>query len=314
MSTISRSVYTALFVTVICFIPWTTWSQESIDSILKPYLSKYELPAIAAAVAKGGKVIAAGAVGTRRMGEETAVTINDRFHIGSNTKAMTALLAAVMVEEGRLRWTSTMAEVFPELAAEMNPRLRPVTVEQLLSHTSGIPTDNEDIFRAYGEAMRQEGNLNELRYWLLRQWSKKPLQYDPGATFTYSNMGYTIVGALIERVSGKTWDELITGRIFIPLNMKTAGLGPQASLGKIDAPLGHAVIDGKVKAFLAGPNGDVPLLIGPAGIVHMSILDFALWAGWNASAALPRWIEQHEPRPYLARHKTRFCNGDHYQH
>jgi CubicO group peptidase (beta-lactamase class C family) len=95
-------------------------------------------------------------------------------------------------------------------------------------------------------------------------------------------LGYTYIGAIIERVGKKTWDEAITERIFIPLNLRTAGLGPQSSLGKIDAPLGHSIVDGKVKAFLAGPNGDGPSIIGPAGNAHMSILDFARWAGWNA--------------------------------
>jgi hypothetical protein len=61
----------------------------------------------------------------------------------------------------------------------------------------------------------------------------------------------------------------------------SAGLGPQATLGKIDAPLGHLMIGGTIKAFLAGPNGDNSPIIGPAGIAHMSVLDFARWAGWS---------------------------------
>jgi CubicO group peptidase (beta-lactamase class C family) len=257
-------------------------AQTSLDDLLRPYLSRYDLPSVAAAVVKDGKVLAAGAVGTRRAGAEIAVTINDRFHIGSDTKAITALLAAMMVEDGKLRWNSTIAGIFPELAEKMDPRLRSVTLEQLLSHTGGVPGDNEDIIRSYMEAMSQDGNLDEMRYWLVRQWSTRPLESDPGTKFTYANMGYIFAGAMIERAGRKTWDELITERVFGPLGMKTAGLGPQASLGKIDAPLGHSVIDGKVKAFLAGPNGDGPAVLGPAGIAHMSILDFALWAGWNA--------------------------------
>ncbi|MGA3084373.1 MAG: serine hydrolase domain-containing protein [Thermodesulfobacteriota bacterium] len=257
-------------------------AQTALESKLKPYLAQYELPAMAAAVVKEGRIVAAGAVGTRRVGKAIPVTINDRFHIGSDTKAMTSLLAGMLVDEGKLRWNSSMAEIFPEIAEQMDPRLRTVTLEQLLSHTSGIPTDNDDIFNDYKEAMFQEGNLDQMRYWLVQQWSKKPLVFEPGKDFTYSNMGYTIVGAIIERVSGKTWEEMITERIFRPLKLKTAGLGPQASLGKIDAPLGHVIIDGKAKAVLAGPNGDGPSIIGPAGIVHMSILDFARWAEWNA--------------------------------
>ena len=71
-------------------------------------------------------------------------------------------------------------------------------------------------------------------------------------------------------------------RVFAPLGLKSAGLGCQSSLGKVDAPLGHKIVQGKTKAFLAGPGGDSPLVLGPAGIAHLSVLDFAKWAGWNA--------------------------------
>jgi CubicO group peptidase (beta-lactamase class C family) len=86
-----------------------------------------------------------------------------------------------------------------------------------------------------------------------------------------------------ERVAGATWEELVATRIFDPLGLKSAGFGPQSSLGRIDAPLGHRIRpDGALKPMLAGPNGDNPEMTGPAGAVHLSILDFARWAGWNA--------------------------------
>lgn len=282
MNSTRRCLFATLIVLTIFFISGTTKAQTSLDSMLEPYLTRYDLPAIAAAVIKDGKVVSAAAVGTRKAGIKIPVTIDDRFHLGSDTKAMTALLAAMLIEEGSLRWDTTPADIFPEIAEKMDPRFRRVTLEQLLSHTSGIPTDNEDMVRIYLEGMSQDGNLDDLRYWLIQQWSQRPLESEPGTKFAYSNMGYTIIGAMIERVVKKTWDEAITERIFIPLKLRTAGLGPQSSLGKIDAPLGHSIVDGKVKAVLAGPNGDVPSIIGPAGIAHMSILDFARWAGWNA--------------------------------
>ena len=257
-------------------------AQTSLDELLTPYLARYDLPALAAAVVQDGKIIASGAAGTRRAGATIPVTINDRFHIGSDTKAMTALLAAVLVEEHKLRWDSTVAEVFPELSATMTPGLRGVTLEQLLSHTSGISSDNQAVVNLLNKSLSQEGNLDEMRLWLIRQWSKQPLAAKPGARFAYANMNYVLAGAMLERISGKTWDELITERIFTPLGLKTAGLGAQSSLGRIDAPLGHVKIGGKTKAFLAGPNGDNPPIVGPAGITHMSVLDFATWAGWNA--------------------------------
>jgi CubicO group peptidase (beta-lactamase class C family) len=200
---------------------------------------------------------------------------------------MTSLLAATYVEEGKLRWESTLADVFPELAEKMDSGLRQVTLVQFLSHTSGVPSDIEvgrsDVFiNLLEKSLTQDGNLDDLRYWLVKQWSTQPLVSEPGTTFAYANMNYIIAGAMIERVGGKTWDELITERLFTPLGLRTAGLGCQSTLGRVDAPLGHAMVDGKLKAFLAGPDGDVPAIMGPAGIAHMSVLDFARWAGWNA--------------------------------
>lgn len=267
---------------VFIFVPIAVGAQSTLDAELTPFLVRYELPALAAAVVKDGKVVAVGAVGTRKAGAKIPVTVNDRFHLGSDTKAMTALLAAMLVEEGKLRWNSTLPEVFPELSEKMDPGLRRVTLDQFLSHTSGIPSDNEAFGKLLKESLFQDGNLDELRYWLVQEWRVLPLAFRPGTKFAYSNMNYTIVGAMIEGVGGKTWDQMITERIFAPLGLKTAGLGAQATLGKIDAPLGHAVVNGKIKAFLAGPNGDNPSIIGPAGIAHMSVLDFARWAGWNA--------------------------------
>jgi len=272
----------ALVATVLFCAVGSTSAQTSLDAVLVPFLARYELPAVAAAVVKGGKVVAVGAVGTRKAGAKIPVTVNDRFHLGSDTKAMTALLAAMFVEEGKIRWNSTVSEVFPEFSTKIDPGLRRVTLEQLLSHTSGIPSDNTVFGDLLAKSMLQDGNLDELRYWLVQQWIVQPLESEPGTKFAYANMNYVIVGAIIERVAGKTWDELITERVFAPLGLRSAGLGSQATLGKIDAPLGHVVIDGRTKPFLAGPNGDNPPIIGPAGIAHMSVLDFARWAGWNA--------------------------------
>lgn len=256
---------------------------ESLDSMLTSYLAQYGLPALAAAVVKDGRIIAVGAVGTRRADAQIPVTVNDRFHLGSDTKAFTALLAAILVEEGKLRWDSTLAEVFPGLAGTMHPDVRARTLQQLLSHASGMAGDTDRATEILGKSfLAANGNLDEMRYWMVSQWLREPLVNKAGTAFVYSNMGYVVAGAMAERVSGTTWEELVMERIFVPLSLKTAGFGPQASLGKTDAPVGHEIRDGKPKPMLAGPNGDNPVVIGPAGTSHMSVLDFAAWAGWNA--------------------------------
>jgi CubicO group peptidase (beta-lactamase class C family) len=252
--------------------------------MLRPLLAQHKLPALAAAAVVAGKIVAAGAVGTRRAGQDIPVTLDDRFHIGSDTKAMTALLGAMLVEGGKLRWDTTVAEVYPELTGVLRDDVKAVRLDQLLSHTSGIPSDNDALDKLLVQSFAQlDLNLDELRYWLIKQALAQPLQSPPGEHFAYSNMGYTLAGGMIERVAGATWEELVATRIFDPLGLKNAGFGPQSSLGRIDAPLGHRIRpDGTLKPMLAGPNGDNPNIIGPAGTAHLSILDFAHWAGWNA--------------------------------
>src|SRR5438067_1025534 len=104
----------------------------SLDPVLQPYLGKYGLPALAAAVVLKGRITAAGAVGARRAGTQSPVSLQDRFHIGSDTKAMTALLAAMLVEAGKLRWESTVVDIFPELSGTIVPALKPVTAEPFI--------------------------------------------------------------------------------------------------------------------------------------------------------------------------------------
>jgi CubicO group peptidase (beta-lactamase class C family) len=263
---------------------WAQTARVALDRDLAPYLARFDLPAVAAAVARDGSIVAAGAAGTRRIGTTTPVTLEDRFHIGSDTKGMTALLAGLLVEEGKLRWNTTVGEIYPELLAKMSAGVKDITLEQLLSHTSGLPGDREDHIPLISFTVADErANLDAMRHVLVERLLPQPLANRPGARFEYSNLGYTLAGAIMERVTGKTWEELVAIRIFDALNLRSAGFGPQSSLGRVDAPLGHAAgTDGKVTAYLAGPWGDNPPIIGPAGTAHMNVLDFATWAGWNA--------------------------------
>jgi CubicO group peptidase (beta-lactamase class C family) len=274
----------------------TAQAQDSLDAMVKGETEQAGFPAMAAAVVVKGKLLAVGTGGTRRVGTVTPLTHNDRFHIGSDTKAMTSLMAAMMVEAGKLRWDSTFEQVFPELAAGMDAGVKRVTLAQLLSHTSGLPSDNADFDALLAKVVFEPGNLNDQRYWMVKQTVTKPLAREPGVSFAYSNLGYTMAGAMIERVGEKSWEELIFDRVFTPLQLTTAGIGPQATLGRIDAPLGHVMVDGRLKAMIGGPDADNPLVISPAGTAHMSVIDFARWGGWMAG--------QGKRAPFLVKPET----------
>jgi len=241
------------------------------------------LPAFAAAAIVKGEIVAAGAAGVRAIGRSERVTLDDRFHIGSDTKAFTATLAGMMIEAGKLKWTSTLGEILGAEAPGINAQFAAVTLEQLLSHTSGIPSDNDAIYTLYFSNDGFQYNMPAQRLRLLNAWKANAPATKPGSEFHYSNLGVTLAGAMIEKVAGASWEELITARIFAPLGLKTAGLGPQATTGSWDAPVGHQVDDkGAPTPMPWGPAGDVPPVIGPAGVAHMSVLDFVRWAGWNA--------------------------------
>jgi CubicO group peptidase (beta-lactamase class C family) len=256
---------------------------QSLGGTLEPVRQHYGLPALAAAVVKNGDIVAAGAVGVRALGTTIPVTLDDRFHLGSDTKAMTATLAGMMVEEGKLRWDSTLGEVLGADVPGLNAKLAAVTLTQLLSHSSGIPSDTDETLALYFNLDAFQYNLSTLRLRLLAAWKNHEPKIPEGSPFQYANLGYIFAGAMIEKAAAMPWEELITERIFAPLGLATAGLGAQATMGKIDAPVGHQFgDDGKITPIFWGDAADAPAVIGPAGNAHMSILDFARWAGWNA--------------------------------
>jgi CubicO group peptidase (beta-lactamase class C family) len=128
-------------------------------------------------------------------------------------------------------------------------------------------------------------NLTPLRLRMINAWRAHDPQTEPGTKFAYANFGYLIAGAMLEKATGVPWEEMITRRIFAPLKLSSAGLGAQATTGKIDAPVGHQVADdGRVTPMLWGAAADLPPAVGPAGVAHMSVLDFARWGAWNAGA------------------------------
>ncbi|MBF0207062.1 MAG: beta-lactamase family protein [Oligoflexia bacterium] len=187
-----------------------------------------------------------------------------------------------------------MAEIFPELqtaiASSATPQFASITLKQLLSHSSGINDTDSDprgiamLTRSLSSGVFSPKNL---RYWILTEWIKEtdppPMFTQQHKDFHYSDIGYMVAGAMIERAAGKPWEELMVEKIFAPLGLHSAGFGPQSSVGKIDAPLSHMIIENKVTAVPAGYGVfDTFLAIGPAGTVHMSLQDMAKWIGWYA--------------------------------
>lgn len=234
---------------------------------LKPICETYEIPAVAGAVVRDSGLEAIGVVGVRRKGESVPVTPNDLWHLGSETKAMTATLFAVLVERGFIDWGSTVAEVFPEMVAEFHPEARKVTMLHLLGHRAGLPPNLDwRSLDATGDVRRQR------REAVRRALAEAPLS-PPGSQYEYSNLGYVVVGAAIENRLDTSWEEAMRELIFAPLGMESAGFGGTGTPGELDQPWGHTEHGVPVNAN--GPGVDNPPVMGPAGRVHCTLGDWA---------------------------------------
>ncbi|WP_287157057.1 serine hydrolase domain-containing protein, partial [Chloroflexus sp.] len=204
----------------------------------------------------------------------------DSFHLGSCTKAMTATLCALLVEQKKLRWNSTIAEVFPDLAADIGPNYRVVTLEHLLTHRSGFVEDFTFNKTIWPKICELQGPLDEQRRSLIKLVFQGEPSAPPGTRYAYSNCGYTIAGAMCERVTGRLWEDLMRDLLFGPLGMTSAGFGPPGTPGKIDQPWGHRLgfLSGQWTPMPPEDKSDNPAVIGPAGRVHCSLADWAKFA------------------------------------
>src|SRR5262245_9353791 len=263
----------ALLVCVSVFVGCATQPQD-VPTLLERYRQKWNLPALAGAIVTSQGIVAVGAVGARKHGDATPVTLDDQFHLGSDTKSMTATLLAILVEEGKLSWDATLAQALPELAESMHPAYREVTIEQILAHRAGFRRDIPTSQHAREDLYRLPGTLREQRWAKAKEILQEPPELRPGSQFQYSNLGYVMAGVVAERIADASWEELMTQRLFTPLGMSACGFGAMGAPGRVDQPWQHT-FDGKRHVALEpGPMSDNPLLIGPAGTVHCSISDW----------------------------------------
>jgi CubicO group peptidase (beta-lactamase class C family) len=242
-------------------------NDPALAAALQPILEKHHLPALAGALVTGDGAVRIGVVGVRKAGTVIAATPDDLWHLGSNTKALTATVIARLVEQGKLTWDTTLAEVFPDLAADFDSAFRPVTIRQLLSHHAGL-TGN----LAWGRFNRSR-TIQEQRGEALRLGLAKSPTYPIGAAPHYANLGYVIAGAIIERVTGQAWEEVVRTQLFGLLQMTRAGFGGLGAPGELDQPWPHQAADKPAQAN--GPDVDNPPVIGPAGRVHAPLADWA---------------------------------------
>ncbi|MFG6486318.1 serine hydrolase domain-containing protein [Roseateles sp. BYS78W] len=230
-------------------------------------------PAMGAAWSRGAR---SGLLvsGLRASDANIAVQPEDQWHWGSITKSMTATLCARLVEAGVIRWDTTIAQILDDVDATVPQPYRDATLVHLLSHRAGLQSNVTKI-NEFSLALA-DARVERLRYVRLAL-AQKPVGA-LGAQLAYSNNGYIVAGAMLEKLTGKPWENLIQTEVFAPLGIKHAGQGAPGAPGRLDQPVGHAVADGKRQPHRPGrPDDDNPVALGPAGRVHMPLADMLVY-------------------------------------
>jgi CubicO group peptidase (beta-lactamase class C family) len=252
---------------------------EDLSDLVKKVRRDAQVPALAAAVVHGGKIVDKAVTGVRRVDRPDRVQIDDRFHLASCTKSWTATMIARLVENGDMRWDMTIGDVMRELP--MRTEYKSVSLEHLLQMRGGVPTLPTSGEFAGGFPSIGARSPLEARAALVRQVLNE--QAVAMGKSAYSNAGYVVAGYMAERATKRSWEELMRTLVFEPLGLRSAGIGWPATKDRPNQPYGHLGMPPDVSVSERGESlveGDIRY-IGPAGNVHCSIEDFARFAAFH---------------------------------
>lgn len=204
-------------------------SVDAVDALAEKVREQLRAPGLAYGVVRADGTSFGGARGVKRLGESEPVTTSTLFHMASVTKPFVATAIAQRAERGRLRLDQKLVEVLPELRLD-DQRLRDITVEQVLTHTAGLP-DVEDY-----EWERPETDEGALRRYIAGLANRR-LLFAPGTSFAYSNIGYETLARVIEVLDGSSFETAVRDSILRPTGMTSSTLYyPETDKSRLATP------------------------------------------------------------------------------
>jgi len=241
-------------------------SGSQIDTLVERAMRAFDVPGIAVAVIKDGKVIHSKGYGVRSLNTKEKVDENTLFGIASNSKAFTAAALGILIDEGKLKWDDKVRDYIPEFKL-YNPYVtEEFTIRDLLTHRSGMGLGAGDLmFFPDSSDFTLKDILYNLRF--LKPVSGFRTKYD------YDNNLYIVAGEVVARVSGKSWDDFVEERILGPLGMTHSACSFDRLKDKTNVIDGHAAVEGKVQVIARST-----LKVGhSAGGINSCISDLSKW-------------------------------------
>lgn len=239
----------------------------------------YKLPETGIAVVSSDSIYELKVWGYHKISETGAETAkqSDYFHLGSNSKAITGFIAGRLVDAGKIKWDTKFYSLFPGWKKNANIAFYNITLAQLLSHRAGIPPFNTPA--EYRKLPAFKGpKAAQRKLFAAYILSRQPAALPKDKSYLYSNAGYTIAAIMLEKVSGKTWEELVTGTLNDKLKLNAGFSWP--NLADINQPYGHWVINVETQSVPRDFDYDLRL-IEPAGDIKMTLPDYAKFVQLN---------------------------------
>ena len=241
-------------------------NSSQIDSLVQKSMKTFDVPGMAVAILKDGKIYHKNTYGVRSLKTGAKVDENTLFGVASNTKAFTTAALGQLVDKGKLHWDTKVTDIIPEFKLYDAYVTNEFTVRDLVTHRSGLGLGAGDlmVFPASNITTKEE-MIHNLRY--LKPVSSFRSKYD------YDNLLYIVAGEIVARVSGKTYDNYISENFFIPLEMNRSKLSIpeiEADKNRID---GHAPVNGNLETTVA----TFTQIATPAAGIYASINDMSKW-------------------------------------
>jgi CubicO group peptidase (beta-lactamase class C family) len=236
-----------------------------LDADVARSMKTFEVPGMAIAIVKDGKLVAARGFGVRKLGEAARVDGKTLFEVASNSKVFTAAALAMLVDEGKLAWDDPVTKHLPDFQMYDAYVTHEMTVRDLLVHRSGLGLGAGDLLWWPTTQFTTDEIIHKLRY-------IKPATSFRSA-YAYDNLLYIVAGKIIAQKSGKSWGETVRERILKPVGMATTTTSLAENAGNPNVAQPHSKINGKISSVKAVPADNA---VGAVGI-NTNAEDIARW-------------------------------------
>jgi beta-lactamase class C len=228
-------------------------------------VDKAQTPGLAVAIVHDSTIVFMKGFGVRAVGKPDSINENTVFRLASVSKCFAAFLTGILVEDKVLNWNDHVSDYLPRFALESPEETQKLTIRNVLSHTTGLP------YHTYTNMVEEGSPLDTMLSWLrnVRMASKV------GKSYSYQNVAYSLVGPIIQAKTGKTYEQQMIEKVFIPLNMKTASIDYQSIMANTNVAQPHLMRRGRKYAQVK--INDTYYNVAPAGGVNASISDMAQW-------------------------------------